>query len=153
VIQYFSYRFWGEKLQLKIKKLAEGLELPAYAHADDAAFDLRASEDAEIPAGEKKLVGTGLAMAIPKGHAGLIWDRSGLAAKHSMHVLAGVVDSGYRGEVKVVLFNLGKESFFVEKGMRIAQMLIQAISCPEIVEGELDSTERAEGGFGSTGVK
>jgi len=139
-------------MELKIKKLAEGIEIPKYAHEHDAAFDLSAAEDAELAPGEKKLVATGLAMAIPQGYAGLIWDRSGMAAKHSMHVLAGVVDSGYRGEVKIVLINLGSETYRVEKGARIAQMLIQPIACPMIVEGELDETKRNTGGFGSTGV-
>ena len=140
-------------MQLKIKKIDDSMDLPKYAHEHDAAFDLMASVDMVINPGEKQLVPTGISMAIPKGHAGLIWDRSGLAAKNSMHVLAGVVDSGYRGEVKVVLMNLGKEEFKVEKKMRVAQMLIQPVANPEIVEGELDETARNSKGFGSTGLR
>ncbi len=140
-------------MELRVKRLQEGVELPHYHHEGDAAFDLRSTDDVKIGAGEKKLIGTGLAMAVPEGHAGLIWDRSGLAAKFGLHVLAGVVDSGYRGEVKVVLYNLGNDEFQVEKGMRIAQMLIQPVVLPEITEGELDETARNSGGFGSTGVK
>jgi len=139
-------------MELKIKRIAKGMQLPEYAHKNDAAFDLRSSEDKILASGEKQLVGTGLAMAIPQGFAGLIWDRSGLAVKNSIHVLAGVVDSDYRGEVKVVMINLGKDEFKVEKNMRIAQMLIQPVACPTISEGELDSTERSTSGFGSTGL-
>ena len=92
-------------------------------------------------------------MAIPVGNVGLIWDRSGLASKNSIHALAGVVDSCYRGEIGIVLINLGKEDFKVEKGMRIAQMLIQPVVNANILEeGELDGTKRGDGGFGSTGV-
>jgi dUTP pyrophosphatase len=140
-------------MQLKIKKLDKAMDVPKYAHEHDAAFDLPAAADMEIAPMQKVLVPTGLAMAIPEGHAGLIWDRSGLAAKHSLHVLAGVIDSEYRGEIKVVLVNLGRETFNVEKNMRIAQMLIQPVAHPQIVEGELKSTKRNEGGFGSTGLK
>jgi dUTP pyrophosphatase len=97
-------------------------------------------------------VKTGLAFAIPSGYVGLIWDRSGLAAKHGLHKLAGVIDAGYRGEVGVVLINHGSESFTVEKGMRVAQMLIQSVERVSLTEVEdLDETKRGEGGFGSTG--
>jgi len=105
-----------------------------------------------ISAGERVIVPTGIQMAIPEGYVGLVWDRSGLAAKHSLHCLAGVIDSGYRGEVGVVMINLGKEDFLVEKNMRIAQILIQPVELPSVVEVEdLDDTTRGDGGFGSTG--
>jgi len=140
-------------LELKIMKLDVGLDLPKYIHDYDAAFDLPAAESATIAPGEKKIIRTGLKMAIPEGYTGLIWDRSGLAAKNSVHVLAGVIDSGYRGEVGVVLINLGKETITVEKNMRIAQMLIQPVAQPDIVEVKtLNQTSRNEGGFGSTGM-
>ena len=93
-------------------------------------------------------------MAIPLGYVGLIWDRSGLAAKHSLHTMAGVIDSGYRGEVGVVMINLGKDEFVVEKGMRIAQIIIQPCLNVDVAEVESldDDTDRGAGGFGSTGV-
>ena len=133
---------------------AEGLDAPAYAHPGDAGFDLRASRELVIPAGGRALTPTGLRLAIPEGYAGLVWDRSGLAAKHGIHCLAGVIDSGYRGEVKVVLQNLGGEDFTVERGMRIAQMLVQPVAAAELVRVEnLEESSRGEGGFGSTGLQ
>jgi len=141
-------------MELQIKKLDKEVELPEYQHDYDAAFDLRSAVDKTIKAGEKQIVKTGLSMAIPRGYAGLIWDRSGLAAKHSLHVLAGVIDSGYRGEVGVVIKNLGEEDFTVEKNMRVAQMLVQPIATPKLVEvDELSETTRNTGGFGSTGLR
>lgn len=140
-------------MQLKIKKISEDIETPGFAYEHDAAFDLRAAHSETIKPGEKKIVKTGLAMAIPKGYVGLIWDRSGMAAKFSLHTLAGVIDAGYRGEVGVVMVNLGSEEFNIEKNMRIAQMLIQPVLQPEIEEvDDLDESERGEGGFGSSGT-
>lgn len=140
-------------MELKVKRIDKTITLPAYIHKGDAGFDLRSAEDLVIKSGEKAIVPTGLKFMIPEGYAGLIWDRSGLAAKNSLHCLAGVIDSHFRGETKIVLFNLGKEDFHIEKGMRIAQMLIQKIESPEIIEvEELDATERGSGGFGSTGL-
>ena len=139
-------------VNLRIKKIKDDAVVPSYAHEGDAAFDLRSTEEYLLKPHDKVLVATGISMAIPKGHFGNIRDRSGLAAKHSIHTLAGVVDSGYRGEVKVVTINLGKEEFKIEKGMRIAQMLIQPVANANIEEvSELDETKRNEGGFGSTG--
>ena len=141
-------------MDVKIQRINKEIELPKYAHVNDAAMDLRSNEELIINSMERKIVQTGIKMAIPEGHVGLIWDRSGLAAKHSIHTLAGVVDAGYRGEVGVVMKNLGNESFKVEKGMRIAQMLIQPVITANIIEVEdLEDTSRGEGGFGSTGVK
>lgn len=143
-------------MKLKIARTDKDVDMVSYAYEHDAAFDLRAAHDILLRPGEKKIVKTGLKMAIPAGHVGLIWDRSGLAAKHSLHCLAGVIDSGYRGEIGVVLINLGDAAFTVEKNMRIAQMLIQPIVHPEIIEvdeQELDISERGEGGFGSSGTK
>ena len=140
-------------MEIRIQRLDKELELPDYAHEHDAAMDLRAAHEETLAAGEKKIVKTGIKIAIPTGHAGLIWDRSGLAAKNSIHTLAGVIDAGYRGEVGVVMINLGGEEFKVDKGMRIAQMLIHPIVNVKVTEvDELDETERGEGGFGSTGV-
>jgi dUTP pyrophosphatase len=140
-------------VEVKVLRMDKTVDMPSYAHDDDAAMDLRSAEDKTIPAKGKVIIKTGLKVAIPKGHAGLIWDRSGLAAKNSIHVLAGVIDAGYRGELGVVAVNLGDEDFHVEKNMRIAQMLIQPVETPDLVEvDDLDQTKRSEGGFGSTGV-
>ncbi|PIN86849.1 dUTP diphosphatase [Candidatus Woesearchaeota archaeon CG10_big_fil_rev_8_21_14_0_10_44_13] len=140
-------------MKLKVKKLQEDAILPQHAKKGDAAIDLSSCEELVLKAGEKRLVRTGISLAIPEGFAGFVWDRSGLAANHSVHSIAGVVDSGYRGEVKVVLINLSKEDFRIEKGMRIAQMAIQPVSSVDVEEvRELDNdTERGKGGFGSTG--
>jgi len=140
-------------MEIKVKRIDKELELPDFAHENDAAIDLRSSESGVLEPNEKKIFKTGLAFAIPKGYAGLIWDRSGLAAKHSIHTMAGVIDAGYRGEVGVVMINLGKEAFTVEKGMRIAQMLFHPILNVKLQESEeLDDTTRGDGGFGSTGT-
>ena len=140
-------------MKLKIKKLDKGLPTPCYATQGDAGFDLYSSEGFIIKPNEKRLVKTGLSLAIPENHTGLIWDRSGLAAKHELHCLAGVIDTGYRGEVCVVLKNLGFKDFEVERGMRIAQMIIQPFVTANIEEvDELDNnTQRSIGGFGSSG--
>lgn len=130
------------------------MEAPKYAHTTDAGLDLRAAESLTIDAGKQAIVKTGIKMAIPEGYVGLIWDRSGLAAKHSMHALAGVIDAGYRGEIGIVLRNLGDDSFDVEKGMRIAQLLIQPVLQATLVQvDELSDTSRSGGGFGSTGLR
>ena len=140
-------------ITVKIKKLKPDAVLPKYAHEGDAGFDLYSNEKYMLKPLEKKLVSTGISMAIPKGYVGLIWDRSGLAAKNSIHVLAGVIDSGYRGEIGVVLKNLGNDEFNVEKNMRVAQMLIQPVAKASLhLVEELDETNRGEGGFGSTGL-
>lgn len=140
-------------MEIRIQRLDKGMEMPDYAHENDAAMDLRAAHDETLAPMEKKIIRTGIKIAIPQGHAGLIWDRSGLAAKNSVTTMAGVIDAGYRGEVGVVLINLGKEAFKIEKGMRIAQMLIHPILNVKVKEvEELDETQRGEGGFGSTGT-
>lgn len=138
---------------LKIMKCHEDAIIPKYAHEGDAAFDFYSVEDVLLKIGEKKLIKTGIKMAIPENHVGLIWDRSGLAAKNGIHVMAGVIDSIYRGEILIVLKNLGEGDFQIEKGMRIAQMLIQPVVTAKLEEVEsLDDTERAENNFGSTGL-
>jgi dUTP pyrophosphatase len=142
-------------VEIRIHRLDKTVELPKYAKRGDAAFDLRSVEDKLVKSGHKELVKTGLRIAVPEGYCGLIWDRSGLAAKNGIHCLAGVLDSGYRGEIVVVLHNLGKEDFLIEKSMRIAQMLIQPVETARLVEVEEleDSTERGQGGLGHTGLR
>ena len=131
-------------------------QTPKKAHKTDAGIDLRANIPKEevLGIGEIKAIPTGIRVVIPEGYFGLIKDRSGLALKHGIHVLAGVVDAGYRGEIKVVLANFGKEPFKVEPCMRIAQMIILPIPDVVIKEvKELTSSDRGEGGFGSTGLR
>jgi dUTP pyrophosphatase len=140
-------------VDVRIHRLDKTVEMPKYAKKGDAAFDLRSAEEKTVKAGHKELVKTGLRIAVPEGYCGLIWDRSGLAAKNGIHCLAGVLDSGYREEIVVVLHNLGKEDFLIEKNMRMAQMLIQPVETAMIKEvEELEETER-KGGFGHTGLK
>jgi dUTP pyrophosphatase len=138
-------------MKLKVKRIHEDAKLPLYQHKGDAGLDIFSSIDCVLEKGEVKLVSSGVKVAIPEGYVGLIWDKSGISLK-GVHKLAGVVDSGYRGEVKVVMVNLGDEPFVIEKGMKIAQLLIQPINEVEVVEvEELEETSRGEEGFGSTG--
>ena len=139
--------------QLFVKKLYEKALLPVAGSAHAAGYDLHAVEDAVVPARGKALIGTGLAFAIPVGNYGRIAPRSGLAVKHSIDVGAGVIDADYRGEVKVLLFNLSDKDFEVKAHDRIAQLIIEKYTPTELVEvqGELEETARGLGGFGSTG--
>lgn len=140
-------------MKLKVKKLTESAKLPFHAHKGDAGIDLFSDEETVIYPGETKAVSTGISLEIPEGYVGLIWDRSSMAFRYSIHTLSGVIDSGYRGEIKVIINNLGKEEFRIEKGMKFAQMLIQPVLAVEIEEVELlTETSRQEGGFGSTGM-
>jgi dUTP pyrophosphatase len=143
-------------LQVPVLRLDPDLELPAYARPGDAGVDLRASEDALLaPGGGRALVPTGIAVAIPRGFAGFIQPRSGLALKHGVTCLntPGLIDADYRGELKVLLVNTDPaEPFEVRRGERIAQLVIQAVEHADLVEVDsLDETERGEGGFGHTG--
>ncbi|WIE81183.1 dUTP diphosphatase [Curtobacterium sp. MCSS17_016] len=141
---------------LRIKRIGDHtLTAPAYASDGDAGLDLRAAEAVTIWPGERRLVSTGFAFAIPAGHVGLVHPRSGLAAKQGVTVLntPGTIDSGYRGEVKVLLLNTSNQPFIAAAGDRIAQLVIQEYVTVTIEEAdELDTTSRGAGGFGSTGV-
>jgi dUTP pyrophosphatase len=140
--------------ELPFKRLDENATLPVRAYAGDAGLDLAAAEHVELAPGARAVVGTGLAVAIPEGHAGLVQPRSGLAADHGITIVnaPGLVDSGYRGELKIILLNTDREAtFIVEPGMRIAQLMIVAVATPQSVEvTELPDTERGEKGFGSS---
>jgi dUTP pyrophosphatase len=130
----------------------EGVEMPEYSSAAAAGADLRASEAIEIPAGGRAAVPTGLKVQIPAGHVGLVWPRSGLAVRHGIDTLAGVIDSDYRGEVRVVLANHGSEPFPIAAGDRVAQLLVQRVERAVFVpSAALEDTARGTGGFGSTG--
>ncbi len=142
-------------MKIPVTRRESEYPLPRFAHPGDAGADLVACEVVEIEPGERALVPTGLAVAIPEGHAGFVLPRSGLAVKHGVTVInaPGLIDAGYRGELKVGLVNLGNDPFVVRPGDRIAQLVIMAVETPEFVEVvELDATERGDGGFGSTGV-
>jgi len=137
-----------------MKRLHDGATLPTRAYEGDAGLDLVAGERVELGPGERAAVGTGLTVAIPDGHAGFVQPRSGLAARHGITVLnsPGLVDAGYRGELKVVLLNTDRdEPFVVEPGMRIAQLVVIPVALPEPTEvAELPGSERGERGFGSS---
>lgn len=141
---------------LQIKRLTPNAVAPTYAHDDDAGMDLRASEEIILPVGGRALVSTGIAIALPCGHVGLVHPRSGLAAKNGITVLntPGTIDAGYRGEVKVILINTSDEAFTITPGDRIAQLVIQKVEHPtvEVVDSLDEDTVRGAGGFGSTGV-
>jgi dUTP diphosphatase len=138
---------------------AAGLPLPAYQSALAAGLDLVAAVPAQapvtIPPGGRAMIPTGIALALPRGHEGQIRPRSGLAARHGVTVLntPGTIDADYRGEVQVILINHGAEPFIVERGMRIAQLVVARVERATLVEVDsLDATERASGGIGSTGT-
>ena len=144
-------------MKLPIKRLDPDLPLPKYAKEGDAGCDLLSAEDLTIKAGGgRALVPTGLALAIPEGYAGFVQPRSGLAVKNGVTVLntPGLIDSGYRGELKVLLINTDpSEPFDIVRGERIAQLVIQKVEQVEFDEVDsLPSSERGEGGFGSTGL-
>jgi dUTP diphosphatase len=141
--------------ELPVRRLDPGLPLPAYAHPGDAGADLCAAEDVVLPPGGRATVGTGVAVAVPDGHAAFVHPRSGLASRHGVTVVnaPGTVDAGYRGEVRVVLLNTDPaEPFTVRRGDRIAQLVVQPVTRVRFLEvAELPPTPRGEGGFGSTG--
>ena len=142
-------------MQLALQRLRPDAVLPARAYDGDAGLDLVAVEAVTIPPGGRAVVGTGIAVAIPHGHAGLVLPRSGLAARHGLGKVnsPGLIDAGYRGEVKVILLNTDRETpFVVEPGMRIAQLVVVALPELELVEvDDLPGSERGVGGLGSSG--
>ena len=141
-------------MTIKIKKLQKDAIPPKYAQPGDAGMDFYANETIILQPGERGAVPTGIAMVIPVGYVGLIWDKSGLASKHGLKTMAGVIDSGYRGEIKILVHNLSTQPYTIEKGYKVAQMLIQPVEQREILEvSELENTARGDGGFGSTGLK
>ncbi len=141
-------------IDVAVHRLREDAVLPGQAYEGDAGFDLTACDEAQLAPGERVIVSTGIAVEIPEGYAGFVQPRSGLAARHGVGVLnsPGLIDSGYRGEIKVVLFNSdARESFLVERGMRVAQLVIAPVASVRLVEvGELATSERGARGFGSS---
>jgi len=142
-------------VELRVARLSEAAVLPTRAHDGDAGIDLHACEAAHIGPGERWSVGTGIAVEIPEGHAGLVLPRSGLAKKHGIALVnaPGLIDAGYRGELRVLLLNTDPaETFRVEPGDRIAQLVIAPIAIAEPVEAHaLSESSRGDGGFGSSG--
>ncbi len=143
----------AEQPELRVRRVRD-VALPTYAHAGDAGLDLAAAEPVSIPPGGRAAVPTGLAIAVPEGWVGLVHPRSGLARRHGLTLTnsPGTIDAGYRGEVEVLLVNLGDEPVHVEAGQRVAQLLLQRVGRARVVEVDtLDDTDRGAGGFGSTG--
>jgi dUTP pyrophosphatase len=144
-----------DRLEIKIKKIKPYAVIPSYAHPGDAGMDLYSAEDYLILGEQRQLISTGISTEFPEGHVALIWDKSGLAAKQGLTVLAGVIDHGYRGEWQVVLFNTTRSPYQIRRGDKVAQTLIQPVYNPIITEvtevTELSDTSRGTGGFGSTG--
>ena len=142
-------------MTLRFKQVHPDAVLPSYAHPSDAGMDLRSVDDLTLAPGQRALVHTGLVLLLPPLYEAQVRPRSGLALKNGVTVLntPGTIDSGYRGEVGVILINLGQAAFDVRKGDKIAQMVIAPVTQPNIEETDVvDETDRGSGGFGSTGV-
>jgi dUTP pyrophosphatase len=144
-----------ESMRIKVKKLHPDAHLPAYAHGplEDAGMDLRSVADAVLAPGVPCAVPTGIAIELPSGYEAQVRPRSGLAFKHAVTVpnTPGTIDPGYRGEIKVILLNLGKEDYHIRAGDKIAQMVIAKYEAVELEESELADSARGAGGFGSSG--
>lgn len=144
-------------VNVSIKRLDPTVELPTYAYEGDAGLDLRANESATLAPFERKLISTGIAIALPDGYAGFVQPRSGMALKRGLSIVntPGLIDAHYRGELKVILINLdAHEPVSIERGERIAQLVIQQVPQVRLTEvDELDETDRGAGGFGSSGVQ
>lgn len=141
-------------MRIPLKRLDPDLPIPAHAHPGDGGVDLYAREAASLQPGERGIVPTGVAVAIPEGFAGFVTPRSGLAARSGLGVVnsPGLVDSGYRGEIKVILVNLGSEAIQIERGDRVAQMVVVPVVSQEFeAVDDLPESSRGAGGFGSTG--
>lgn len=145
------------EIVVKVERLPEAKEinlpLPKYAHPYDAGLDLRSRITTTLLPGERKLIPTGIKVAIPPGYVGIVKDRSSMALKYGVHTIAGVIDSGYRGEIGVVILNTDKEKFTIHKGDRIAQLLILPVMLVKLEEDTLTETPRGEKGWGSSGKR
>ncbi len=144
------------KLEMKVKKLHENATVPQYQTEGAAGLDLTSCEDLIIPAGQRRIVSSGIAIQLPVGHEGQVRPRSGLSFKHGITVLnsPGTIDEDYRGEVKTILFNSSKEDFVIKIGDRIAQLIVSPVTKVKSFEvEELDETVRGTSGFGSTGTR
>lgn len=156
MILFINKGFLDKSMKVQITKIKDNAVIPKYAHKGDAGVDLYACEEYMLKPGDRILVSTGIKIAVPEGYEAQVRPRSGLALKHGISICntPGTIDSGYRGEVRVILINHGKDEFMVEEGMRIAQMIINKVEEVEFEEvDELDETTRGEGGFGHTGKR
>lgn len=146
----------ANEITVPVKRLDKTLDMPAYAYPGDAGLDLRSAENAVLKPFQRQLVSSGISIALPRGYAGFVLPRSGLAAKHGISIVnaPGLIDSDYRGEIKVILVNLDPENdFVIEHGDRIAQLVIMPVPVVALEEAEeLSETQRGAGGFGSSGV-
>ncbi len=143
-------------MKLKVKRIVSDAKLPKYAHDGDAGLDLYAAEDTIIMPKERKAISTGIKIALEKGYEAQIRPKSGLALHYGITILntPGTIDAGYRGEIKVILFNASDKPFKIEKGKKIAQMVIKKVEYAEVEEvDDLDNTSRGPNGFGSTGLE
>jgi dUTP pyrophosphatase len=142
-------------MTLRVRRLDDRAQLPTRAYPHDAGLDLHALDDAELGPGERVSIRTGIAIEVPDGQAGLVLPRSGLAARHGIAIVnaPGLIDSGYRGEIRVLLLNTDREQpFTIARGDRIAQLVLVRVETPDVIEvGELATSERGVGGFGSSG--
>ena len=141
-------------MKLPVTRLDDSLPLPVAAHPGDAGLDLYAAEDVTLGPGERAAIATGIAVAIPTGYAGFVHARSGRALREGLALVnaPGLIDSGYRGEIKVIAINLGTDEIRIERAEKIAQLVVQPVSAIELEETDsLSPSERGEGGFGSTG--
>jgi len=139
-------------LKAKVTRLDPSVPLPSYAHEGDAGMDLYAQEAVTLAPGERTQVPTGIALQIPEGYGGFVWDKSGLSHLHGLKTLGGVIDAGYRGEIKVGVVNLGSVPYTIERHHKVAQLVVQRVervACVEVCE--LDPAPRGVRGFGSTG--
>lgn len=145
-----------DTMDLQVRRIDGGVPLPAYQRDGDAGLDLHSAEDFVLQPGERAVIGTGIAIAVPAGFVGLTTPRSGLAARHGLSIVnaPGVIDSGYRGEIKLILINLDpSDPIDVKRGDRVAQLLVVPVATVRVVESDqLPASERGEGGLGSTGV-
>ena len=140
-------------MKMRVKRLTSTATLPMYAHEDDAGLDLYADKEVTLLPGERLQIPTGIALAVPLGHVGLIWDKSGLSHRRGLKTLGGVIDAGYRGEVLVGMVNLGTEAHTFHVGDKVAQVIIQLVAHPVLEEVDIfEETERGDKGFGSSGV-
>lgn len=141
-------------MQLKFKKLHPNAKIPSYAYAGDAGLDLYVSEDLVLKKDERKSIPLGIAVEIPEGYVGILFDKSGLSHKHGLKSYGGIIDSGYRGEIHVGMMNLSDKDYEFEAGDKIIQILIMPVLKAEVVEcEELSDSGRGEGAFGSSGNK
>jgi dUTP pyrophosphatase len=139
-------------MKIKIKKLHPDAKIPTYANPGDAGMDIYSIEDLVIKPNYRALIKTGLTIVFPEGYTMLVWDKSGLAMK-GVTTIAGVIDAGFRGELKIALLNIGSKDYIIKKGEKIAQVLIQKVEHPLIEEVDsLTETQRGKGGFGSSGI-